>query len=340
MKIAIIRLSSLGDIIFCMASLQLIRKRFPDAEIAWVADAKFADILDYNPDLQRLVKLNWKGLKKEFSRAGAVAEYRKLTQEGKSDVAVDLHGMIKSSVISLLVGRQRCGFNRQVAKEPISSFFYNQTYNVPLELNTVFRYASLAAQSLGFSFDEEELVHKQPFLFFNEEDRLVSDSCFSRSKKNIMFVVGSTWESRNYPKERFISIARELGENILIPVGSDAELASASFIAEQCDNVTVLPRMNLNQLKAAVSRADLVIGGDTGPTHIAWANNVPSVIIFGPTPSHRIYASPTTKILKSSSIVDERKLNKNDFSILEITEQQVLNAVDNLMKNLPAKGSR
>jgi heptosyltransferase-1 len=340
MKIAIVRLSSLGDIIFCMASLQLVRRRFPEAEITWVADSRFADILDHNPDLERVVKLNWKGLKKDFSWGGAAAEYRKLVLEGKADIVIDLHGMIKSSVISYLTGQQRCGFHRHVAKEPISSLFYNHSYNVPLELNTVFRYASLTAKSLGFSFDEKELVHKQPFLFFSEEDRLVSDSSFSRTKKNIMFVVGSTWESRNYPKERFISMAGELGENILIPVGSETEFATASFIAERCANVTVLPRMNLNQLKAAVSRVDLLIGGDTGPTHIAWANNVPSVIIFGPTPSHRIYASPTTRILKSSSIVDERKLNKNDFSILEITEQQVLQAAENLMNTLPMKGSR
>jgi heptosyltransferase I len=332
LKIAIVRLSSLGDIIFCMACLQLIKRRLPDCSITWFADRKFADILDHQKDLERVVKIDLKGAKKSFSFGKLREEYRQVTQSGPFDLVVDLHGMIKSAVIARLVGVRTSGFARDVVKERLATLFYDRTVSIPLETNTVYRYASLAATSLGFEAEERELMQKEPFLFWAKEDEQASAEFFRADRKNVIFVVGSTWESRNYPKEKLLAIARRLGENILVCHGSAAEYEAACFLAEGCENVTVLPRLSLNQLKAAISKADLVIGGDTGPTHIAWANNVPCVVLFGPTPAHRIYPGPRCRILKSSSVVREAKLDKNDYSIREISEESIIALAQELLQ--------
>ena len=324
MKIAIVRLSSLGDIIFCMAALQVIRRHLPDCSITWFADSKFADILDHQRDLARVVKIDLKGLKKSFSWKKLGEEYRQVAQSGPFDLAIDLHGMLKSALVARRVGTRTAGFARDCVKEPLATLCYDATVSLPLEMNTVLRYATLAAGSLGISLDEGELRHKQPFLFYAEEDREATRPYFRSDKKNVILVVGSTWESRNYPKEKLVTVANALQENILICHGSPAEYQAASFIAERCAFATILPKLNLNQLKAAISAADLVIGGDTGPTHIAWANNVPCVVLFGPTPAHRIYPGPKCRILKSSSQVREAKLDKNDFSINELAEERIV----------------
>jgi heptosyltransferase I len=331
MKIAIVRLSSLGDIIFCMAALQLIRRHLPGSSITWFADTKFADILDHQPDLDRVVKLDLKGLRRNFSLAKLRQEYRVIAEAGRFDAVIDLHGMIKSAAIARKVGSRTFGFALDVVKEPIATLFYRRKFSIPLECNTVLRYASLAARSLDFSFEESELVSKEPFLFYAPEDLEASWDYFRPDCKNVVFVVGANWESRRYPKERFVSIANRLRENILICHSSPAEQDAARYIADRSSFVTVLPRLDLNQLKAAISRADLVIGGDTGPTHIAWANNVPCVVLFGPTPAHRIYAGPTCKVLKSSSQVREAHLDRNDSSIKELSEQSVINLARELL---------
>lgn len=331
MKIAIVRLSSLGDIIFCMASLQIIKKHLPDCKITWFADRKFADILDHNPDLDNIVKVDLKTLSRNFSFSGLRRDFNGLLEHGKHDLVIDLHGMIKSAVISRIAGSNTCGFHPDTAKEPLTSFIYGRTFNIPLDINTIYRYASLAAQAIGTTVTEQELISKRPFLFYTENDRSFSDQYFCKERKNIILVVGSTWESRNYPKERFVNIANALQGNILICHGNETEYQTAKYIAERSPCVTILPKMNINQLKAAVSRADLLIGGDTGPTHIAWANNVPCVVIFGPTPAHRIYPGETCRILKSSSIVDERKLDRNDFSINEISESSIIALAEELL---------
>jgi len=314
-----------------MASLQIIKHHLPECSITWIADKKFADILDHNPDLEYIVKLELKSLRKKFSFSGLQHEYSKLLEHGKYDLVIDLHGMIKSAVISRIVGKVTCGFHPRTAKEPLTALMYGKRIDIPLEINTVFRYSSLVAQSLGITITEQELINKRPFLFYTQKDVSCSEQFFHSDRKNIILVVGSTWESRNYPKEKFVAVANALQENILVCHGNDQEYKTAQYLAERSPFVSILPRMNINQLKAAVSRADLLIGGDTGPTHIAWANNIPCIVIFGPTPAHRIYPSETCRILKSSSKVDDRKLDRNDFSIKEIPESHVIELARELL---------
>ena len=76
----------------------------------------------------------------------------------------------------------------------------------------------------------------------------------------------------------------------------------------------------------------MVIGGDTGPTHIAWALNIPSLTLFGPTPGYRnTYITKINKIIESNSKVDPYKINKDDYSIRDIDVQEILNNARKLL---------
>jgi len=80
----------------------------------------------------------------------------------------------------------------------------------------------------------------------------------------------------------------------------------------------------LNSLKTIIKDSSFVIGADTGPTHIAWAMNVASITIFGNTPEYRnTYITKINKVITSSSKVDALKLDKKDFSINEIDENEI-----------------
>lgn len=324
MKVAIVRLTSLGDIIFCMAVLQVIKRALPESSITWFADAKFADILDHNPDLSSVVKLELKGLKRNFSWQRLAGEYRKVAQSGRFDLAIDLHGMLKSAVIARKVGRTSYGFHRSVAKEPLATLFYQRHLAPPLSLMPVYRYALLAAEALGIELREDDLVEKSPFLFYGAADREATDSYFDAGRKNLLLVPGTSLGAKNYPEEKLAELARSLGENVLLCHGNDLELQTAGRIAERSPNAVILPRLNLNQLKAAVSRCDLVIGGDTGPTHIAWANNVPSISLFGPTPPCT-YATKINRIVLPPAGVGR--------SMQEIEQSEILRHAVQLLSN-------
>jgi heptosyltransferase-1 len=114
--------------------------------------------------------------------------------------------------------------------------------------------------------------------------------------------------------------------------GNETERETAQNMAGQSSLIRVLPALDLNDLKALLSQVDLVIGNDTGPTHIAWGLNTPSITLFGCTPISRVYQTEINKVLKSSSIVNPRKLNKLDDSIKEINVADVVEVANVLLQ--------
>lgn len=331
MKIAFVRLTSLGDIILCMAVLQVIRRHLPDCHITWVADRRFADILDHNPDIQQVVRVDLKELKKKKSLPALLAEYRRLASFGQFDAVIDLHGLLKSAVVAAIMGGTRYGFSSQTLKEPLARLFYNHLIPVPLDMPTVCRYATLAGQSLALDIQAAELCPPQPYLFWSAGDRAFTDEYFVQDKRNILFVPETSAAYKNYPPEKFARLAAMLGENILICHGNQQEFQTAALIAEKVPHIQVLPRLTLNQLKAVVGRCDLVIGGDSGPTHIAWACGIPSITLFGATP---VCICPTerNRVIKTASQVNLCRPDASDFSVCDISETDILQLAEGLLR--------
>lgn len=323
MHIAIVKLSALGDIVHAMVALQFIKKNLPYCQIDWIVEERFAEILRYNPDISQVLPVDLKGLKQ--NKLNIFNEIRKIRRYAKNeyDWVIDAQGLIKSAVTARLLGKKVAGFDKDSIREKAASWFYDDKVTCAYHENTIDRNVRVLSQPLGFSITSHDIFEKQPFLYSNNANPGL-DVFFPKNRKTIVFVIGSTWESRNYPAEKFVNIAKALQENCLVSWGNGHELAKAEWMARQCDNIRVLPKTDLNDLKSVIARADLLIGNDTGPTHMAWALNRPSITIFGPTPVSRIYQTDINKAVKSHSVVNPYKLNKEDYSIKDIDEHEII----------------
>jgi len=201
--------------------------------------------------------------------------------------------------------------------------------DIAYDANTIERNVKVLSEPLGVEISKTMVLNKKAFLFYKDDAEI--EAYLDKEKKNIIFVIGSTWESRNYPKEKFTDIANSLKENVLIVWGNESEKNRAEWIEAHSDHAKVLPKMDLNGLKCIIAKADLLIGNDTGPTHMAWGLNIPSVTIFGPTPVSRVYETDMNKVVKSKSSVDPFKLDKNDFSIQEIDATEIITIAKELL---------
>ena len=233
-------------------------------------------------------------------------------------------GLFKSAVVAKIlggrvVGSQIVGFDKDSIRESIASRFYDKGFSISYGLNKIDRNAILARKALKIELDRDMILEKEPFLYYKDE----SFDFLSKDKKNIIFVVGSSWPSKNYPKEQYLELSKKFDENIIIVWGNEEEKSYADFIKESNDKVIVAPKLSLDALKCLISKSDLVIGNDTGPTHMAWALNIPSIMLFGPTPVEQAYETDINKVIKSSSKVNPYKLDRNDFSIKEIEPQNI-----------------
>jgi heptosyltransferase-1 len=330
-KIAIVKLSALGDIVHAMVALQFIKAHFPDVQIDWLIENRFADLLRDNPHISNILTVNLKALKTNkraiFQEIKTVRNYALENY----DLVIDAQGLLKSAITAKLLGKTVAGFDKNSSREPLTSLFYSQKITCAYDENTIDRNAAVLSQPLGFLISHEEILAKKSFLFFHAPTIDLSEF-LRRDLKNIVFVIGSTWESRNYPAAKFVEVANELKQNCLVIWGNETEREAAQNMAAQSPFIHVLPALDLNDLKALLSQVDLVIGNDTGPTHIAWGLNTPSITLFGCTPISRVYQTAINKVLKSSSIVNPRKLNKLDDSIKEIKAADVIEVANALLQ--------
>ncbi|MDQ1243831.1 MAG: heptosyltransferase [Campylobacterota bacterium] len=325
MKICIVKLSAMGDIIHAMVALQFIKKEIPNAQIDWVIESGFRGVLENNPHIDNILEVNLKSIKKRKSEIFNQYKILKSYSKNNYDIVIDAQGLLKSAIIAKIIGAKVvAGFDKESIREGIASLFYNKKVSIAYDANTIDRNVSVLCEPLGIKVSSEEIVKKEKFLF-------ASSHVSNLPEKFNIFVIGSTWESRNYPKEKFVEIADALKIPTLIVWGSEEEHQKALWMQEQSEFLHILPRGSLDELKFVISKCALLIGNDTGPTHMAWGLNVPSITIFGPTPTNRVYVTPINRVVKSNSTVNHYKLNKNDYSICEIEADEIIKIAKELL---------
>ena len=325
MKICIVKLSAMGDIIHAMVALQFIKKALPTVRIDWVVEEAFKGVLENNPDIDNVLCVNLKSLKKK--KSALFSQYRLLKSYAKNnyDVIIDAQGLLKSALVAKIIGaKEIVGFDKASIREGIASLFYTKRVSIAYTANTIDRNVRVLCEPLGIEVSPQEIINKKPFLV----SKCVVEALPERF---LLLVIGSTWESRNYPKEKFVAVVEALGMKALVVWGSEEEHRKALWMQKQSAFIEVLPKGSLDALKYVISRCALLIGNDTGPTHMAWALNVPSITLFGPTPINRVYVTPINKVVKSKSSVNPLKLNKQDFSIREIEAEEIVKVAKALL---------
>ncbi|VAY87201.1 Lipopolysaccharide heptosyltransferase I [hydrothermal vent metagenome] len=323
MKICIVKLSAMGDIIHSMVALQFIKYELPDVKIDWIVESSFKGILENNRDINKILPIDLKLIKQNKSEFFAQIKLLRDYSKNNYDLIIDAQGLLKSAIVSKLLknktsGSIVVGFDKKSIREGIATWFYDKKISIAYDKNTIDRNVKVLTSLFRSEITSKDILSKKPFLFFCENKSIKLHNEYN------LFVIGSTWDSRNYPKEKFVKIADALKTKTYIVWGSDEEYNKAVWMEKQSKFLEILPKGNLNDLKYIISKSKLLIGNDTGPTHMAWGLGIPSITIFGPTPINRVYITDINKVIKSQSKINHLKLNKLDFSINEIKPEDII----------------
>lgn len=307
MKIAIVRLSALGDIIHSSIILQAIKKHL-NASIDWFVDERFAGILNSS-----LID-NVYALPIKSKKYKQTLNILKQAKRNNYDAIIDAQGLIKSSIVARLLGKNIYGYDKCSAKEGLASVFYKHKLKIDYEKNIVIRNLALASFMIndfknGVYKDNDEFLANS--LFFNILSKKPYFDDFSgcknqinQDKKYILFFVGASVENKMYDKDNFIKLANKLSEfDIYIIWGNENELQIAKHINQNTKNTKILEKLTLKELSFYSQNALAIIGNDSGPTHLGFALNTPSITLFGPTPSDRnTYTTNINKVLKANNL--------------------------------------
>jgi heptosyltransferase I len=308
LRIAIVRLSALGDIVNTAVVLQIIHHYYPDALIDWFVEEAFAPILLNHPLIHEVIPVPLKRLKKTKSFTLLKEMIHTLKSRKRYDHIIDAQGLLKSAIVASFLPGKIHGFDKQSAREAIASWFYSTTSSIPYEISVIRRNVMVITEALNIPYSDALIEQKAP----------VFDSPSASHENRIALIIGASWKSKCYPKEHFAILCDLLPYPCHLVWGSMSEYDDAVWIQEHSKNAIVTPKMSLKELVDFIANCTLTIGNDTGPTHIAWAMNRPSITLFGPTNERMIYPTPINIGIKSPSNVDIFHINRNDFSICDI----------------------
>jgi heptosyltransferase I len=326
MRIAIVRLSALGDIINSAFILPFIKEQYPQSSIDWICEEVFAPILANNPYLDNIHTVS---LKKDRSISGIKKTIKKLKNLAPYDMVLDLQGLIKSSLVAKYLGPVRYGFDKHSIREPLASWFYQHKTSIPYSENSLYRTAYICNDVFKTAITKQMLGELQPSLYYEENDNVKP---LLKADNNIIFIVGSSQPYKNYPVENIIEAIQLLGCHTILIWGSIQEKEAAQKIHDVCSNTTLAPRLAFNDLIQIIDKSDLVIGNDTGPTHIAWAMKKKSITLFGATPASKMMWQTDINIaIESESEINTLKINKSDFSIADIPAHEVVTLAQRLL---------
>ncbi len=333
MKIAIVRLSALGDIVVSAVFLAAIKECLPNAQIEWFVDERFGTILEHSPYIDKLHPIALKSTLTTFNPLKIFKLFKSL-RAYEYDIIIDMQGLVKSALITqMLKAPKKVGFDYASAREGLSAFFYSQKVSIAYDEPVLKRNFTLLSQALNLPKNEiSEGLSSRSKVFSYQDSPKIGALNLNKNKLKILFVLETSKINKTYPIERFKELALML-ENfqicLLWHANEDKANALYGALKNQCD-VLLLPKLTLNEVKALLFKMDLIIGGDTGITHLAWALQKPSITLYGNTPMERFkLESPINVSLTGNS---NANYHKKDFSIQNIDPKKIKECVLNVLK--------
>ena len=297
-------------------AIQFIRKHIANAHISWFCDARFEQIARLLAGVDEVVALPLKD--KKFLKSFEILRQK----QGQFDIIIDLQGLLKSALVSRSLGKNIFGFDRFSAKEGLASIFYTHKYSCNYDKNIILRNLELCAFALNFSFDEKEILTKEPC--FLKKSRIPNKNSRIPNKK-ILIAPFASESSKCYA--HFASVikgAKEFAQCFLV-AGSEPEREKATKLASS--GATLLAPLDLAQILEFMDTCDLIIGNDSGITHLAWAQNCATITLFGNRSGARnAFATPKNLIIQATPKheIDAFHIDKSDFCINDIDPAQII----------------
>jgi heptosyltransferase-1 len=291
MHLLFVKLGSIGDIVHALPALAAVRRAVPEAKISWVVERGAAEILRDNPLLETAIVVDTKALRRVPVSGETLSATRwqlRRLRASAFDSALDFQGLLKSALIARLSGARRTvGFARTQLREPASRFLLSETVEVAAHTHVIRKNLALVAGALGIDVPDDADDFEFPIATDGGHEREADEAAREAGAPFAILNPGGGWVTKIWSADRFGALADALwtrhGLRSLVTFGpGEAELAER-VVASSTLGAARSVSLSLKGFYELTRRAEVYVGGDTGPTHLAVAARAPIVGLFGPT---------------------------------------------------------
>jgi lipopolysaccharide heptosyltransferase I len=343
-RFLVIRLSSIGDMVHTLPAVAALGRTYPEAEIHWAVEKRYAGLLAGNPYVHRALELDTLGWRAKMPSASAVEEAVRgilALRQVSYDAAIDFQGLWKSAVLGWLSrSRERLGFAEAWLKEPGAGVLYTEHISAGerkhlIEVNLAL-VEWLGAHAEGWEF---------PLPRTPEDDAYVECRLARLGARDFIIVnPGGGWKAKCWAPENYAELLRRVASRLSWKILLTGSPGDASLIAEILDWAGV-PQASyfpstLVQFIALARRARLCVGGDTGPVHLAAAVGTPIVAIHGPTdPARNGPFSAADIALSNRGPVNHTRRAARPAYLLGVSVESVDAAIDQRLARAVSTGA-
>lgn len=278
-RVLIIKPSAIGDVVHALPVLNLVRRAWPDAHIAWLVTPACAGLLDGHPQLNEVIRFERRRFGEGWRSPAAAMGLFRFARELRArqfDLVIDLQGLFRSGWLAWQTrAAVRVGFAN--AREMAPMFY---THRVPIETieqHAIDRYLAIT-DALGCGREPVE------FRFaITDADRGAVSSLLNGASRYAVLLPGTNWETKRWPVEHFAALVQPLRERFglqTVVAGAANDKTLAARIPHAID---LTGATSLRETVALLERAAIVVANDSGPMHIAAALGRPLVTPYGPT---------------------------------------------------------
>jgi heptosyltransferase-1 len=336
-RILLLRTSSLGDVVHALPVLGALRRHLPGARLGWVVEEPFAPLLAGHPDLDQLivVRLRRWGRQPLAPRSLAeIAAFLAALDRFAPQVVLDLMGNHKAGVIAALsLAPRRIGHARAWRREPSSALWLSErlpaagTHAVDRALSLLDA-LGLPREPADFGGDK---LFRAPLAAAAGSATVPRGAATDATRQPTaasppyaLLHPGAGWGNKAYPAAWWGEAARRLhaatGVRTRVAAGPGGEALAAAVVAAATGGPTnasgasgagtaaaagqaaaePVAAPDLPALAALARGAALMLGGDSGPTHLAHALGTPVLMVMGPTDPdrHGPYGAPERAIYR------------------------------------------
>jgi heptosyltransferase I len=326
-RFLVVRLGSLGDIVHTFPAVAGLRESFPRAEIAWLTQPRWKQLVESS----ELATEIWEMETRSYtSLRDILARVRK----AQFTVAIDYQGLWKSAALPFLARvPRRIGFSAQSIREFGVPLLYTDrarcTQSHIVDQNGELSQRAGARNGVG------RVTLLVPGL---QEDFVLQLLRSASIERYIVLSPAGGWRSKCWPPDRYGALCHEIHANLglrcVLNQGPGDEECVATVKAASGEANPFVYNGSLVHLMAVLRDAVCVVGGDTGPLHLAVALGTPVVALFGPTdparngPYRPLAGAAKDIVLRSPHAVTTYKRgDRPDPSLLQLEVATVFDAV-------------
>lgn len=285
-KVLIIKLSSLGDVIFNLPLASVLKQN--NIEVSWLVSEKGLDIVSDNPLVDKVFLVPFEKWKKNKNILKNFIEFIKIIKslrEEHFDIALDTQMRLKSLFLNLL-----CGAKRRIIAKDCKEFSYLGANEIipnireQFNLHIVKCYLKFATH-LGLDTKNYEVLLPESSCEVKSKVDLLLQTLDSK-RQTILIAPATTWQGKHWNKNHWKKLVKQLSSNYnIVFTGTNKDQELINYISEN-RYLNLAGQTNLKDLIEILNRIDLLISLDSGTTHLAWATQKPKIIsIFCCTPS-------------------------------------------------------